>query len=306
MKPSFPIPVRRRRRLNGSRIFDAWNSIFLAAVAILCIFPILNVLSISLSSSTAAAAGEVMLWPVEFTLSSYRYALTKQQFLVSFFVSLQRVGLGLLLNMGLTVLAAYPLSKYRHELYGRNFYAWFFFITMIFSGGLIPWYMTIKQVGIIDSLFALVLPGALPVFNVIILLNFFRQLPKDISESAIVDGAGHWRILWKIFIPLSLPSLATLVLFSFVGHWNSWFDGLILMTTPDKYPLQTYLQSIIVSRDSKLFATLTPEELKQLQTVSDRTLKSAQIFIAAAPVLALYPFLQKYFMKGLVLGSVKG
>jgi putative aldouronate transport system permease protein len=292
--------------MNASRIFDVLNYMVLAMVAVVCIFPIVNVLAISLSSSTAAAAGEVKLWPVEFTLSSYRYALTKQQFLVSFFTSIQRVGLGLLVNMGLTILAAYPLSKYKNELFGRDFYAWFFFVTMIFSGGLIPWYMTIKQVGIIDTLFALVIPGAVPVFNVIILLNFFRQLPKDISEAAVVDGAGHWRILWKIFVPLSLPSLATLVLFTCVGHWNSWFDGLILMTSPDKYPLQTYLQSIIVSRDSKLFATLTPEELKQLQTVSDRTLKSAQIFIAASPVLAIYPFLQKYFMKGLVLGSVKG
>jgi putative aldouronate transport system permease protein len=299
-------PARRRKIKLGSALFDAFNYFFLVAVAVLCLFPIINVLSISLSSSTAAAAGLVRLWPIEFTLSSYKYALTKHQFLVSFIVSLERVGLGLVINMLCTILAAYPLSKYNKELWGRNIYAWFFFITMIFSGGLIPWYMTIKQVGLIDNLFALILPGAVPVFNVIILLNFFRQLPKEISESAVMDGAGHWTILWRIFVPLSLPSLATLVLFTFVGHWNSWFDGMILMTSPDKYPLQTYLQSIIVVRDSKLFTTLSPEELKELQSVSDRTLKSAQIFIAAAPVLAIYPFLQKYFMKGLVLGSVKG
>jgi len=290
----------------GTVLFDVLNYVFLVAIALLCLFPIINVLSISLSSSTAASAGIVKLWPIEFTLASYKYALTKPQFLTSFVMSMERVGLGLFINMLCTILAAYPLSKYKNELWGRNLYAWFFFVTMIFSGGLIPWYMTIKQVGLIDNLLGLILPGAVPVFNVIILLNFFRQLPKEISESAIVDGAGHWTILWKIFIPLSLPSLATIVLFTFVGHWNSWFDGMILMTTPDKYPLQTYLQSIIVVRDSKLFSTLSIEELRELQNVSDRTLKASQIFIAAAPVLAIYPLLQRYFMKGLVLGSVKG
>lgn len=299
-------PIRLRRLQWGSVLFDAFNYVFLISAALLCLFPIINVLSISLSSSTSASAGLVRLWPIEFTLASYKYALTKHQFLASFLVSVERVGLGLLINMVCTILAAYPLSKYKNELWGRNLYAWFFFVTMIFSGGLIPWYMTVKQMGLINNLFALILPGAVPVFNVIILLNFFRQLPKEISESAVVDGAGHWTILMRIFVPLSLPSLATLVLFTFVGHWNSWFDGMILMTSPDKYPLQTYLQSIIVVRDSKLFSTLSVEELRELQSVSDRTLKAAQIFIAAAPVLAIYPFLQRYFMKGLVLGSVKG
>ncbi len=263
-------------------------------------------LAISFSSSSAAAAGLVKLWPVDFSLSSYKYALTKPQFVASFIVSLERVGLGLIINMLCTILAAYPLSKDRKELFGRDIYAWFFFITMIFSGGLIPWYMTIKQLGLIDNLLAVILPGAVPVFNVIVLLNFFRQLPKEVSESAIVDGAGHFTILMKMYLPLSLPSLATLVLFTCVGHWNSWFDGMILMSSPKNYPLQTYLQSIIVTRDMTLFTTATKEQLQELSQVSDRTLKASQIFIAAAPVLCLYPFLQKYFMKGIVLGSVKG
>jgi putative aldouronate transport system permease protein len=180
------------------------------------------------------------------------------------------------------------------------------FITMIFSGGLIPWYITIKQLGLIDSIWALVLPGAVPVFNVIILMNFFKQLPKEISESAVIDGAGHFTILFKIFLPLSLPSIATIALFTVVGHWNDWFSGMVLMTSPEKYPLQTYLRSIIVVRDAQTLQNATKEQLEMLRLVSDRTLKSAQIFIAAAPVLILYPFLQKYFMKGLTLGSVKG
>ena len=295
-----------KRLTLGGTLFDICNYTFLILTAALCIFPIINVLAVSFSSSTAAAAGQVRLWPVEFNLISYKYALTKPQFLTSFVFSLQRVGLGLIVNMLFTILAAYPLSKERKDLFGRNIYAWAFFVTMIFSGGLIPWYMTINQLGLINNIFALILPGAVPVFNVIILLNFFRQLPKEISESAIVDGAGHWTILWRMYVPLSLPALATLVLFTCVGHWNSWFDGMILMSSPKKYPLQTYLQSIIVARDSTTFASASKEQLEELSKISDRTLKASQIFIAAAPVLCLYPFLQKYFMKGIVLGSVKG
>lgn len=290
----------------GGRLFDVFNYAFLLASAIVCIFPIIHVLAVSLSSSTAAAAGLVKLWPVDFTLKSYQYALSKPQMINSFFVTLKRVGLGLLLDMILTVLAAYPLSKERKDLFGRNMFAWYFFMTMIFSGGLIPWYMTIKQLGLTNTIWALVLPGAVPIFNVIILLNFFRQLPKEISESAIVDGAGHWTILWKIFIPLSKPALATLTLFVCVGHWNAWFDGMILMSSPDNYPLQTYLQSIIVTTDPSYLLSATKEELQDLAAISDRTLKASQIFIAAAPILCVYPFLQKYFMKGLVMGSVKG
>jgi ABC-type sugar transport system, permease component len=288
------------------RIFETVNYTFLIGAALLCVFPILHVLAVSFSSSTAAASGQVTLWPVEFNLSSYQYALTKPQFLTSFVVTLERVGLGLAINMLLTIFAAYPLSKEKGELYGRNAYAWYLFVTIIFSGGMIPWYMTIKQFGLMGSLWALILPGAVPVFNVIILLNFFRQVPKEIGESAVMDGAGHWTVLSRIYLPLSVPALATLVLFTCVGHWNSWFDGLILMRSPSEYPLQTYLQTIIASRDMSLFVSASQEELKLLSQISDRTLKSAQIFIAAAPILAVYPFLQKYFMKGIVLGSVKG
>lgn len=295
-----------RRRTFGGRLFEIGNYAFLGFAALLCIFPIIHVLAVSFSSSTAASAGEVTLWPVDFNLGSYRYAVTKPQFLTSFLVTLERVALGLAVNMLMTIFAAYPLSKERGELYGRNVYSWYLFVTIIFSGGLIPWYMTIKQFGMIDSIWALILPGAVPVFNVIILLNFFRQVPKEIGESAFIDGAGHWTVLSRIYLPLSTPAIATLVLFTCVGHWNSWFDGLILMSSPAHYPLQTYLQTIIANRDMSLFVSASQEDLKLLSQISDRTLKSAQIFIAAAPILAIYPFLQKYFMKGIVMGSVKG
>lgn len=297
---------RKNKIKDGSIAFDIVNYVFLAATACICLLPILNVLAISFSSSEKASAGIVGLIPQDFNLQSYKYALTKPQFLTSFLISVKRVVLGLGVNMVCTILTAYPLSKSSKELSGRNIYAWYMFITMVFSGGMIPMFMVVKQTGLMNSIWSLILPGAVPVFHVIILMNFFKQIPMEITESAIMDGAGHWTTLCKICLPLAKPALATVTLFTIVGHWNEWFNGMIYMTDPQKYPLQTYLQSIIVVRDSTTLATASKETLEMLSTVSDRTLKSAQIFIAAAPILAVYPFVQKYFMKGLTMGSVKG
>ncbi|MDR1598961.1 MAG: carbohydrate ABC transporter permease [Oscillospiraceae bacterium] len=291
---------------NTSRLADAGIIAAMSLAGLLCLLPIVNVLALSFSSSAAAAAGRVKLWPVDFSLESYKYALTKPQFLRSFAISVKRVGLGLAVNMACTVLAAYPLSKSSRELTGRGVYAWFFFFTMIFSGGLIPWYTVVKQTGIMNTLWGVILPGAVPAYHVIILLNFFRQLPRELGEAAVMDGAGEFYMMVRLYLPLSVPSLATLALFTAVGHWNSWFDGLVLMTSPDNYPLQTYLRNLIVVKNLQTMQTATQAELREMARISDRTLRASQIFIAALPVLALYPYLQKYFMKGLVMGSVKG
>lgn len=290
----------------GRKMFIIFNYLFLTIVTLICLFPLINVLAVSFSSSWAATAGMVKLWPVGFTLKSYAYVMQKAQFLTSFFISVERLGLGVVINMVLTILAAYPLSKDKKTLRARSFYAWFFLVTILFGGGLIPWYMTIRMAGMLDTIWALVIPGAVPVFNVILLLNFFRQLPKEIEESAFMDGAGHWTTLWRIYAPLSMPSIATLILFSAVGHWNAWFDGLILMNRPEHYPLQSYLQTVVRGLDSKFWGGLSTEEVQKLSDINDRTSKAAQVFLAALPILCIYPFLQRYFMSGIVLGSVKG
>jgi putative aldouronate transport system permease protein len=185
----------------------------------------------------------------------------------------------------------------------RDFFVWFFLITVLFSGGMIPYYMVIRQTGLIDSFWALIIPGALSVFNVILLVNFFRNIPKELEEAAEMDGASHWDILFRILLPLSLPILATLTLFVAVGHWNSWFDGLLLMNSPDKYPLQSYLQTVIINPDPRM---LSERDLALLQIISNRTTRAAQIFIAMIPILLVYPFLQRYFITGLKVGSIKG
>lgn len=166
--------------------------------------------------------------------------------------------------------------------------------------------LPVRIAGLIDSIWALILPGAVSVFSIIVLMNFFRELPKEIEEAAFIDGAGHWRTLWQIYFPLSIPALATLTLFNAVGHWNSWFDGLILMNNTQNYPLQSYLQTVVVRFDTELLSRLSTEEVKMLGEISNRTTKSSQIFVASLPILIIYPFLQRYFMSGLVLGSVKG
>ncbi|MGG1550550.1 carbohydrate ABC transporter permease [Paenibacillus ferrarius] len=284
------------------KLFVISNYTVLLGLSILCILPLIHLLSLSLSSNNAVAAGEVRFWPVEFTWKSYDFILSKPEFMKSFYVTLQRVVIGVTLNMVLTIMVAYPLSKEGRSLKGRTVYVWLFVFTMLFSGGIIPLYMTIRSLGLLDSVWALVLHNAVPVFNVMILLNFFRGLPKELEEAALMDGAGHWRILWGIYVPLSTPSLATLTLFAIVSHWNAWFDGILFMNSPAHYPLQSYLYTVVVGLDTLVKSNI---DLEVIALVSDRTARAAQIFLGALPILVVYPFLQRYFTKGIVLGSVK-
>lgn len=279
------------------------NLAVLALLAVLCAFPIVHTLALSFSSAPAATSGRVTIWPVEFTTQAYRFVLENPAFIKSFGVSLLRVLVGVPVNMILTILVAYPLSRSKAEFRARDFFAWFFLLTVLFSGGLIPWYMVIRQTGLIDKFWALIIPGALPVFNVILLANSFRSIPKELEEAAAMDGAGHWTILLRVLLPLSLPILATLTLFVAVAHWNAWFDGLILMNSPAKYPLQSYLQTVVINPDPRM---LTERDLALLQLISNRTTRAAQIFIAMVPILLVYPFLQRYFTAGVKLGAVKG
>lgn len=291
IKPSF-----------GRRAFLVCNLIFLAFISFLCLMPIIHILAISFSSGSAAAAGKVALWPVEFTTAAYDNVFGKPEYVRAFGISIQRVVVGTALSMLLTIVTAYPLSKDRNTFRLRTLYAWIFVFTILFNGGLIPTYLTIKSLGLIDSLGALVFPMAINVFNVILLLNFYRNLPRELEDASRIDGAGHFSTLWKIYVPLSLPALATTGLFTMVGHWNSWFDGMLYMNHPENYPLQTFLQTVIIKMD---FRFLKSENVELMLQLSDRTSRAAQIFVAAFPILIVYPFLQRFFIKGIVMGSVK-
>jgi putative aldouronate transport system permease protein len=288
----------------SSRLFSICNYTFLTLLAFSCIFPIIHIFAISFSSDLAVTGGSVKLWPVDFTMDAYRIVLGKAEFIHAIGISVQRVLLGVSINMFMAITMAYPLSKDVRVFPQRTLYAWIAVFTILFHGGLIPTFMTVRATGIIDTIWALVLPGAVPVFNVLLLLNFFRNLPKELDEAAMMDGAGHMTILTKVYIPLSLPALATIGLFSTVGHWNAWFDGMIYMNSPVHYPLQTYLRTIVIDLDLSTLSG-TGDTLKEYDKISARTVRAAQIFLGALPILMIYPFLQRYFTKGIVLGSVK-
>ncbi|QJD87715.1 carbohydrate ABC transporter permease [Cohnella herbarum] len=297
----------RIKSSTSRKIFLVSNTIFLLLVAFVCIAPFINLLAVSFSDKTAVAAGEVTFFPVGFTTISYQFITNTSKFLVSVLVSLQRTAIGVPINLLLIILTAYPLSKSREDFRARNIFSWFFVVTLLFNAGLIPTYMVVKTTGLIDSIWSLILPGAIPIFSMLVVMNYMRSLPKELLEAAYIDGANHLQTLIRVVLPVSAPTIATVTLFSFVDHWNSWFDGMIYMNAIQNYPLQTYLQTVVVNPEEFMRnnTDLSGNLSKYLSMVSARTTGAAQMFLAIIPILIIYPFLQKYFTTGLVMGSVK-
>jgi putative aldouronate transport system permease protein len=252
----------------------------------------------------------VNFWPVGFTFQSYKFAVEGGRFFPALWVSIKRCILGVGVNLVTMICCAYPLSKSKQQFKARNIFMGYFVITMIIGGGLIPTYITVMRLKLLDSIWALILPTAVPVGVMVILMNFIRQMPADIEEAALIDGAGVFRRLWSVILPLLKPALATVGLFCTVGHWNDWFSGLIYMKTPKNYPLQTYLQTLIRSIDEMIRLLAqgggSVDYHQIIAMMNARTGRAAQLFLGALPMMLVYPFLQKYFTKGLVIGSVKG
>lgn len=289
------------RKSFSDKVIDLLLFVILVVITLLSLAPILYIFALSFSEKSAAAAGLVTFFPVGFTVSPYKYLMRDQIFYKTFLVSVKRVLLGGGINFILTILTAYPLSKDSREFKLRNGFMWMIVFTMMFSGGLIPWYMVVKWTGIYDTIWALVLPGAVPVFNVILLMNFFRGIPRGINEAAIIDGAGPWQTLFSIYVPVSLPAISTVTLFSTVGHWNAFFDGMILIGKMDRMPLQTYIQQLVV----KPYTNSSAFKVEELAKLSERTFNAAKIVITMIPILLIYPLLQRYFISGITLGSIK-
>ena len=284
----------------GGKTADILIYLTVIFMTMCCLFPLLNMVAISFSDKAAASANMVGLVPVDFTTSAYKTLLGESQFWVSFWISIKRVFLGTIINMILTILLAYPLSKSKREFKG-HVYMYIVIFAMLFSGGMIPIYLTIKSYGLLNSIWALILPGAVPVFNVILLMNFFKGVPKSLEEAAAIDGASKLTILLKIYLPISMPALATIILFCIVNHWNDFFSGLVYMNKTSMYPLQTYIQQLSVDMSQ----ITDPEQLKRFAQVSNKTLDAAKIVVSTIPLLIIYPFLQKYFVSGIVIGAVK-
>jgi putative aldouronate transport system permease protein len=267
-------------------LFNAINHVLLILLAIICVMPLVHLLAVSLSDRAAATGGFVSFWPVRFTTVSYQKVFAAGAFYSAFVISVQRTIIGTTLTMLLTVLAAYPLSKGNQEFPGRDGVMVLVLFALLFSGGLIPWFLVIRSLGLLNSIWALIIPPALPIWNIILLMNFFRMVPKEMEEAALIDGASHWAVLYYVYLPISKPALATLTLFAAVGHWNAWFDGMILTTEYTKYPFQTLV--------------------RVLYAQSDTSQRAAHIILATLPILVIYPILQRFFVSGIVLGALKG
>lgn len=295
------MPIHSKRL--GDRLFDIGNVVFLALLSLVFIVPFLSVLSTSLiSTEEALRRGAFILVPEKLAFDAYALLLGRADIVVNGYkVTLFRVVAGTALSLVFTAALAYGLAK--RKLPGRNGLVLFVFITMIFHGGLIPQYMLITKLGLKDSLWVLVLPSLVSAWNLFIMRNYFLSLPEEIEESAVIDGASPPMILWKIVIPVSMPVFATIGLFYAVHYWNEWFQATIYINSQDKMPIQVVMRNILVS-GMVSEDNLNMDMLQQPPPPS--TVKSAMIIISTLPILFVYPFIQKYFVKGAMVGSIKG
>ncbi len=285
----------------GEKVFDIFNVLFMLFIMIICLYPMLHVLFASFSNGVELMKHQgLLLWPAGFSTEAYsavaRNAMIPRGYMVTLFV----VFVGTTLNIIMSCLGAYFLAR-NDQAIGKAAMI-FIVITMFFSGGMIPGYLNVRSLGLYDSIWALIFPVALNTFNMIILKTNFMSIPASLEESAKLDGAGHGTILFKIFVPLSKATLAVLVLYYGVAHWNSWFNAMMYIQNRELYPLQLILREILIVNDT---SNMTAGNAVDVEQVSD-TIKYAVVIVTTLPILAIYPFLQKYFVKGVMVGAVKG
>ncbi|CAM4293135.1 putative aldouronate transport system permease protein [Paenibacillus endophyticus] len=289
------------REQTANRVFDTINFIVLFLCTLICLAPFLHILAISLSSVKPIQAGLVSLIPIDLNFEAYTKVFTDPAMIRSLFFTILLTVIFTVMCMVLTIAMGYPLAK--KKLKGRKLFMFVVVITMFFSGGIIPEYILIKNLGLLDSIWALVLPGLVNPFYLIILISFFNNIPESLEESAEIDGSSHFRTLLSIMIPLSLPVITTLSLFYAVGRWNGFTDTLMYINSPSLYPLQLKLYQLI---QNNMVSELIQMEGSQMATVVPESLKAASVIFATVPILIVYPWLQRYFVSGVMLGAVKG
>lgn len=289
------------RKSWGERIFDTGNVTFMLLVSFVSFYPLIYVLLASLSDPTAVAAHRgMMVYPVGFTLEAYENVFKNPSIVRSYMNTLIYVSAGTAINIFLTALGAYGLS--RRDVMWKNTIMFLIVFTMFFSGGIIPSYILVDKLGLMNTYFALLLPNAISAFNLIVMRTAFQGIPYSLDESARIDGASDWKILFRIVMPLSLPVIAVMVLFYGVSHWNSWFGAMIYLQDRSLFPMQLILREILISNDT---TSMTIDASAADVARIGQTIKYATIIIATLPVLMLYPFLQKYFVKGVMIGAIK-
>lgn len=285
----------------SNRIFDIVNITCVTLFVLFCLAPFLHVIAVSLSSNRAITSGEVTIFPIEVNWNAYINVFSDNAMIRSLIFTIILTVATTLLCMIFTIAAAYPLTN--SKLRGRKFFMYLIIITMFFSGGIIPEYLLIRDLKMIDSVWSLILPGLVSPFNLIILISFFNNIPPSLEESAEIDGSSHFRTLLSIVLPLSMPVMATLALFYAVGRWNGFQDSLMYINNPDLYPLQLKLFQMV---QNNMVSELTQMEGANRTALTPESLKAATVIFATVPILAVYPWLQKYFVSGVMLGAVKG
>ncbi|WP_438349303.1 carbohydrate ABC transporter permease [Paenibacillus sp. FA6] len=287
----------------GERLFTVLNYCFFLSLGFLALFPFLNVIAKSFSGEAAVVSGLVSFFPVDFQIGTYKMVLGNAQFLNSFKITIIVTAIGTLASLFMTVLAAYPLSK--PDLKFRKQLLLIYVFTMLFNGGIIPTYLVMRDLELINTIWALFVPGLINVFYMLIIKNFFEALPEGLEESAKLDGASNMRILFSIILPLAKPVLATVGLFYAVLLWNSYFSAMIYITSPELKTLQLYLKELIAST-TEVLTTAGQIDVNRDLNQAPEAVRAASIVTATIPILLVYPFLQKHFVKGVLVGSVKG
>lgn len=309
---SFDAEIQDERLLHSSGALDRnpwwaqWTiHSILIILGLITLLPMMNVLAISLSKAHAIFQNPMMIVPQSFTLEAYKYIFDTPVLVTSFGITVFVTVVGTFLNLVFTISSAYGLSK--TDIPGHRYLMWIVIIPMLLGAGLIPTYLLLKALGLINSIWVLIIPGLVAPFNLILMRNFFWSIPESLEESARIDGASDLQVLWRIVIPLSKPVIATIGLFYGVAHWNDFFTGLFFINDNTKWPLQVVLRSIIIDMNMMGMgsATSQTQDVSKL-VVTPENIKAATIIFAMIPILAVYPFLQKYFVKGILLGSVKG
>jgi putative aldouronate transport system permease protein len=285
----------------GSRLFDGINGTLLLLFGVITVVPFIHVIASSFASQAAYLKSTFMLFPTEFSLKAYQYIFSTDVLPRSLMITVFITVAGTLINLIFTSVMAFSLS--RNNVHFRKTIMFLIVFTIIFQGGLIPSYLVVKELGLLNSFWALMIPGAISPFLLIILINFFKNLPDGIEESAKIDGCGDLRLLLQIILPLSKPALATLTLFFAVGHWNTYMSALLYLNEPVKWPIQVLLRQIVLVSTAGL---VDQGVVQEAYTIPPDTIRMAVIVVATLPILLVYPFLQKYFAKGILLGSLKG
>lgn len=283
----------------GSRLFTIVNTTLLTLIALACLLPFVNVFASSFASTQEVVEKSFILFPTTFSLDAYRYILSTPTIFKGLGVSIGVTLVGTVVSMVLTSLMAYGLS--RKYLYGRDFINFVIVFSMLFSGGMIPTFLVVKYFGLIDSYWSMIMPVAINAFNLIIMRNFFQALPEGLEESAKIDGSNDFGVFFKIMLPLAMPSIATLSLFYGVAYWNTYMSAVLYMTDSTKWPIQVLLRQIVIVASGMQGDNASVDIIPPAQTI-----KMAVIVVATVPMLLAYPFVQKHFTKGALLGSVKG